>query len=204
MDITLSLAKRNNKNSEKFQKLSFILAEFILLINLYEYSPGQNDPEYFKIIYFAAYLIGGLLNLAAGFFYDKIKSEEIKEHVIRWFNSITGLLLIFDAAQKFSKGKTGLPITLFVAGLLYLFISFYWTTLKKRKSITISDDKITFRRWLIKTRTISFSELSKISLTNARINISLKSGKFFELFLGKNEDLTIVRFAKRINEINKN
>lgn len=204
MNLTLSLAKRSTKKPEKFQKLSFILAGFIFLITLSDYTPGENEPDYFKIIYFVAYLIGGLANLAAAFYYDKIKSKDIKEHVVRWFNSITGVLLIFDAALKFSRGKTGLPIALFVSGLLFIFISFYWVAFKKRRSITINDDKITFRRWLIKTKIISFPEIDQISLTSDKINILLKSGKSFELFLGENEELAIVRFDKKIKEINKN
>jgi hypothetical protein len=202
MDITLTLAKRSDKNAAKFQRLSFILAGVIFLINLAEYSPEKNEPEYFRIIYFLAYLIGGLLNLAVGFLYDKVYSEDIRDEIVRWFNSMTGLLLLFDSAQKFSKGKTGLPIVLFLTGLLYLFISFYWTLFKKRKSITISEDKIKIRKWLIKIKTIYFSEIDKISVTIERVRISLKNRKTIELPLGKNEELDIVRFAKKTNEIN--
>ena len=201
MDVTLSLIRKNNKRAVKFQKLSFILAGFILLLNLTEYSPGRNEPQYFKIIYIIAYLIGGSLNLAAAFFYDKIKPVEIKEHVVRWFNSVTGVLLIFDAAQKFSNDKTGLTITIFLTGMLYIFISFYWETLKKRRNITVNDDKITFRKSIFRTKSILLTEIDELQLTREKINITLKNGKSLEFFLGDNDELAIVQFDKKVKKL---
>jgi hypothetical protein len=202
--IILQLERKNSGNATTLQKISFFAAGFIFILNIIDFSPETGkELQLFNIIYLTAYITGGAGNIAAAVFFNRIKTPGLTDIIVRWLNALTGLLLIFDSVYKFSSGKTALSVVVFIAGLLYLLIAFYWKALKQRKSVTLTNNHITFRKWQFRKKTIPFTALSRIELNGRQIEIILLSGKSYNLLLGDNDGSLIETFKQNINQVNK-
>ena len=203
--VTLQLEKKRSRNATTLQKISFFAAGIIFILNILEFSPETgNGLRLFSIIYLSAYIAGGAGNIAAAVFFNRIKTPGLTNIIVRWLNALTGLLLIFDSVYKFSMGKTALSVVVLIAGLLYLLISFYWKALKQRRSVTLTDNHITFRKWQFGKKTFPFTAISKVELNGRQIDIILLSGKTYSLFLGENDGSLFETFKQKINKLNKN
>ena len=200
--ITLKLDRRKSKSTDTLQKISFIAAGLIFILDVLELPPASIQ-QIFRVVYFYAYLIAGAANIAAAVFYTKIKLGGLSDNIVRWLNAVSGLLLIVDAFYKFLLGKTAIPAALFAAGILYLLVFLFWKKLKQKISVTITDEYITFRKRQFKKTIVPFSSLSKATLNNGLLELSLHTGKNYKLFIGNNDETLLEFFKQRIDDLNK-
>ncbi len=197
----LRLNRRSPARIKRFEKISFLMGGAMLLLSAYDRNQsGGMSSGLFAVIYYSGYIAGGIINLAAGYFYSKIPDTK-KEITGRILQSFVALLLIFDSIDKFTRGKILLPVVLLAAGILYFLVAIFTPVLKERRVITVDDDKIIFRRSFFTKRSIELKDLSEFSYTNDSFSIKLKKGKTIKLFPGENDQDRIKSFTEKVNKL---
>jgi hypothetical protein len=201
--VTLKLQKGNIAGIKKFEKFSFLLGGAILLLSAYNrHESGVMNSVLFEAIYYSAYIIGGIANIAAGVLYEKIP-EDKKASMGQWLQIIIAVLLLFDAIDKLMKGKIAMPAALIFASLLYFMVAIFTSKLKGRRFITIDENKISFRKSLFKIRTIGIDEVENISYQAEKIILSLNRNKKIIFSPADDNSETIKLFVDKFNELKK-
>jgi hypothetical protein len=175
----------------------------VLLLSAYNrYDSGTSNSFLFEAIYYAAYILGGIANIAAGILYEKIPDDK-KETVGKWLQIVIAVLLLFDAVDKIIKGKIAMPAALIFASALYFLAAIFSSKFKGRRVITIDGDRISFRKSIFKTKTIMREKIKDISFTQEKTKILLKlnNGKTFALFPAKNDEDILNAFSEKLNEL---
>jgi hypothetical protein len=201
--VTLKLQKSNLARIRKFEKFSFLIGGAILLISIYDrYKAGGMIPGIFGVIYSTGYIIGGLANIFAGMLYQKIPDEK-KESLGKWLQIIIAVFFLFDAIDKLMKGKIAMPVALVFASILYFMVAVFTSKLKGRRFLTIEDDKISFRKSLLKIRNVKSENIKDISYLPEKIVLTLNQNKIINLFPADNDDETIRLFIDSLNDLKK-
>ena len=160
--VTLKLQKRLHLKSEKLEKFSFLLGGVILLFSAYNrYDSGRPNSHLFEIIYYAAYILGSILNIAAGMMYSLIP-EDKKDFIGKWLQIIIAVLLLFDASDKIIKGKIAMPAALIFASLLYFMLAIFSSRLKGRRFISFDDEKFIYRKSLVGIKELYLKDIKDI------------------------------------------
>ncbi len=198
---SLLLNRKSPARIKRFEKISFLLGGVILLLSAYDrHQSGGMGSGLFAVIYYSGYIAGGIINLAAGYFYSKIP-ESKKEMTGRILQSVVALLLIFDSIDKLSRGKILLPAVLFAAGILYFLVAVYTPVLKKKRYIATSNDKIIFQRSIFTKKIIEIKDLKEFSYSDDSLIIEMKSGKRLKLFPNENDQESVKSFTEKVNKL---
>ncbi len=193
--------KKDSKRNQKLEKITFLLAGFSFLIAVMDnYNSDHKVIDGLDYIYNAAMLVAGITNIIYGILFNRLKDNSVKELITRLLFTLTGTILIIDGVHKILLQHYLIQYFLIAAGILYIFLGFYYKQIQKLKSVRLNKEGISWRTSPFVKHTFLWNDISSLYLEEKRMTITLLNKKNYKINLSSIKDDDHDELVKKVQE----